>query len=182
MLNPIITPPRVPLVDANTGLINRSWYLFFVSLNNIANDVVNDPFVGPSPESLVASYDALLQTLTQEIETQPSTSALVAQTAELQKQVESLQSQIGCPCTELTAELQKQIEGLQAQIAYPCAELTAELQKQIEGLQLTPAVEPVSTQTTGISGTAALAKLTALGADGSLTFVNGLITAYVAPT
>jgi hypothetical protein len=160
MLNPIITPPRVPLVDANTGLINRSWYLFFVSLNNIANDVVNDPVVGPSPESLVASYDALLQTLTQEIETQPSTSELVAQTAELQKQVDALQSQIVCPC----------------------AELTAELQKQIEGLQLTPAVEPVSTQTTGISGTAALAKLTALGTDGSLTFVNGLITAYVAPT
>jgi hypothetical protein len=34
----------------------------------------------------------------------------------------------------------------------------------------------------GISGTAALAKLTAIGTDGSLTFANGLITAYVAPT
>ena len=37
-------------------------------------------------------------------------------------------------------------------------------------------------QNVGISGTAALAKLTALGADGSLTFTNGIITAYVAPT
>ena len=37
-------------------------------------------------------------------------------------------------------------------------------------------------QNTGISGTAALAKLTALGTDGSLTFANGIITAYVAPT
>tara|TARA_R110000868_G_C10622078_1_gene742390 strand:- start:40 stop:663 length:624 start_codon:yes stop_codon:yes gene_type:complete len=34
----------------------------------------------------------------------------------------------------------------------------------------------------GISGTAALAKITVLGADGSLTFVNGIITAYTAPT
>lgn len=34
----------------------------------------------------------------------------------------------------------------------------------------------------GISGTAALAKLTAFGTDGSLTFANGIITAYVAPT
>jgi hypothetical protein len=159
MLNPIITPPRVPLVDPRTGMIDRAWYLFFVSLNNVANDVVNDPFVGPSPESLVASYDAVLQTLTQEVETQPSTGELVAQTAEMQKQIDALQSQIECPCTELTAELQKQIEGL----------------------QLTPAVESVQ-QTTGISGTAALAKLTVLGTDGSLTFVNGLITAYVAPT
>ena len=37
-------------------------------------------------------------------------------------------------------------------------------------------------QNVGISGTAALAKLTALGTDGSLTFANGIITAYVAPT
>jgi hypothetical protein len=156
MLNPIITPPRVPLVDANTGLINRAWYLFFVSLNNVANDVVNDPVVSPNPESLVASYDAVLQTLTQEVETQPGFGELVAQTAELQKQVESLQTQIGCPCNELTAELQKQIEGLQ--------------------------LTPVAPQNIGISGTAALAKLTALGTDGSLTFVDGIITAYVAPT
>jgi hypothetical protein len=37
-------------------------------------------------------------------------------------------------------------------------------------------------QNVGISGTAALARLTALGANGSLTFTNGIITAYVAPT
>jgi hypothetical protein len=37
-------------------------------------------------------------------------------------------------------------------------------------------------QSVGISGTAALAKLTLAGTDGSLTFTNGIITAYVAPT
>jgi hypothetical protein len=40
----------------------------------------------------------------------------------------------------------------------------------------------MASQNIGISGTAALAKLTALGTDGSLTFTNGIITAYVAPT
>jgi hypothetical protein len=113
MLNPIITPPRVPLVDPDTGLINRAWYLFFLSLNNVANAVVDDPVVGPSAESLIASYDALLQTLTQEVQTQPSPSDLVSQMAEMQKQIDGLQKQIESPCTELTAELQKQIEGLQ---------------------------------------------------------------------
>jgi hypothetical protein len=113
MLNPIITPPRVPLVDPDTGLINRAWYLFFLSLNNVANAVVDDPVVGPSAESLIASYDALLQTLTQEVQTQPSPSDMVSQMAEMQKQIDGLQKQIECPCTELTAELQKQIEGLQ---------------------------------------------------------------------
>ena len=34
----------------------------------------------------------------------------------------------------------------------------------------------------GFTGTVALAKLTTLGANGHLTVVNGIITAYVAPT
>jgi hypothetical protein len=87
--------------------------LFFLSLNNVANDVVNDPIVSPSAESLIASYDALLQTLTQEVQTQPTQESAIDQIAELQKQIEALEKKIQCPCNELTAELQKQIEGLQ---------------------------------------------------------------------
>jgi hypothetical protein len=113
MLSPIITPPRVPLVDPNTGLVNRAWYLFFLSLNNVANAVIDDPVVGPSAESLIASYDALLQTLAQEVQTQPTQESALDQIAELQKQIDGLKKQIECPCTELTAELQKQIQGLQ---------------------------------------------------------------------
>ena len=112
MLNPIITPPRVPLVDPDTGLISRAWYLFFLSLNNVANAVVDEPVVGPSAESLIASYDALLQTLTQEVQTQPTQESALDQIAELQKQIEALEKQIECPCTELTAELQKQVDAL----------------------------------------------------------------------
>ena len=93
MLNPIITPPRVPLVDPNTGLISRAWYLFFLSLNNVANAVVDDPAVGPSPESLIASYDTLLQTLTQEVQTQPTQENALDQIAELQKQIQALEVQ-----------------------------------------------------------------------------------------
>jgi hypothetical protein len=87
--------------------------LFFLSLNNVANDVVNDPVVDPNAESLIASYDAMLQTLTQEVQTQPSQESALDQIAELQKQIDGLKKQIECPCAELTAELQKQIEGLQ---------------------------------------------------------------------
>ena len=93
MLNPIITPPRVPLVDPATGLISRAWYLFFLSLNNVANAVVDDPIVGPSAESLIASYDALLQTLTQEVQTQPTQESALDQIAELQKQIQALEVQ-----------------------------------------------------------------------------------------
>ena len=104
MLNPIITPPRVPLVDPNTGLISRAWYLFFLSLNNVANAVVDDPAVGPSPESLIASYDAVIQTLAQEVQTQPSPSDLVSQVAEMQKQIEAL-SLIPAQVTAMLAQL-----------------------------------------------------------------------------
>jgi hypothetical protein len=104
MLNPIITPPRVPLVDPNTGLVSRAWYLFFLSLNNVANAVVDDPVVGPSAESLIASYDALLQTLTQEVQTQPSQESALDQIAELQKQIEAL-SLIPAQVTAMLAQL-----------------------------------------------------------------------------
>jgi hypothetical protein len=67
--------------------------LFLLSLNNVANAVVDEPVVDPNAESLIASYDALLQTLAQEVQTQPSPSDLVSQMAEMQKQIQSLEVQ-----------------------------------------------------------------------------------------
>jgi hypothetical protein len=102
-----ITPPRVPLIDPRTGLIDRAWYLFFLSLNQIANDAVQSTdSIGPDSASLIASYSADLQALAQFAETLPPVvtlpvpdiltdccSALVSQMAEMQKQIEGLQSQ-----------------------------------------------------------------------------------------
>jgi len=108
MLNTPVTPPRVPLVDPRTNLIDRAWYMFFVSLSNAAGAYINDPDVGPSPESLIASYDAALQALAQEVGTQPIPADL---SAELQKQVEAA----GITDTGLLsmiAEMQKQLDAL----------------------------------------------------------------------
>ena len=101
-----ITPPRVPLVDPRTGLIDRAWYLFFLSLNNIATAVVDDVNLATDSASLIASYDAALRALAQEVETLPPVvtlpvpdvlgdccSALESQMAEMQKQIEALQVQ-----------------------------------------------------------------------------------------
>ena len=49
------------------------------------------------------------------LKTQPSQESALDQIAELQKQIDGLQKQIECPCTELTAELQKQVDALQVQ-------------------------------------------------------------------
>jgi len=91
MLNTPITPPRVPLVDPRTGQIDRAWYLFFLSLNNTVVAVENSD-VGPNADTLIATYDAALQTLAQEVGTQDTSSGLISQITELQKQVDALNS------------------------------------------------------------------------------------------
>jgi hypothetical protein len=99
-----ITPPRVPLIDPRTGLIDRAWYLFFLSLNQIAASVVDD-VVGPDAESLIASYDAALMSVNQDLQTQPSTSAMESQVAEIQKQIEALQVQPIVDASSITAAI-----------------------------------------------------------------------------
>jgi hypothetical protein len=81
----------VPLIDPRTGLIDRAWYLFFLSLNDIATAVVDDSGLTFSAESVIASYDAALRAVNQELQTLPPD--LVSQIAEMQKQIEGLQAQ-----------------------------------------------------------------------------------------
>ena len=113
-----ITPPRVPLIDPRTGLIDRAWYLFFLSLQDIATSVVDDGGTGADAISLIASYDAALQTLAQEVETLPPVvtlpvpdvltdccSALESQVAEMQKQIEALQVQPIVDTAAITAAI-----------------------------------------------------------------------------
>jgi hypothetical protein len=64
--------------------------LFFLSLNNAAFQVYDNPAVGPDAVSLIASYDAALQELTQNVDTQQSPMALLPQLAEMQKQIDAL--------------------------------------------------------------------------------------------
>ena len=105
-----ITPPRVPLIDPRTGLIDRAWYLFFLSLNNVATGVIDDSGLTFSSESIIASYDAALQALAQEVETQPLPVDL---TAELTKQIEAAGlASYSAGLLSQVAEMQKQIEAL----------------------------------------------------------------------
>jgi hypothetical protein len=87
--------------------------MFFLSLLSAAT-IVDDGGLGPDPTSLIASYDAALQALAQEVETQP-------------------------PPVDLSAELIKQIEA--AGLIDCCSALVsqvAEMQKQLEALNLLP--------------------------------------------
>ncbi len=112
-----ITPPRVPLIDPRTGLIDRAWYLFFLSLLDAAT-IVDDGDIGQNVESLLASYDAALLSVNQELQTLPPVvtlpvpdvltdccSALESQVAEMQKQIEALQVQPIVDTAAITAAI-----------------------------------------------------------------------------
>ena len=122
-----ITPPRVPLIDPRTGLIDRAWYMFFLSLLDAAT-IVDDGDLGPDSISLIASYDAALQALAQNVETQP-------------------------PPVDLSAELTKQIQeaGLTDQSTALLSQI-AEMQKQLEALSLLP--PPSQGTVTAVTATA----------------------------
>lgn len=136
-----ITPPRVPLIDPRTGLIDRAWYLFFLSLQDIATSVVDD-VVGPSADALLASYDAALLSVNQELQTLP-------------------------PTADLSAELIKQIQ--EANLVDCCSALvsqTAEMQKQLEALNLLP--PPTQGTVTAVTATAPVVSSGGIAPDISL--------------
>jgi hypothetical protein len=106
-----ITPPRVPFIDARTGLIDRAWYQFFLSLYRTADTFVNDSVSNLGLESLIASYDAALQTLAQEVQTQPP-----SEFGSLQQQIDALRQNLETQPSSLIddiAQLQSQIQALQ---------------------------------------------------------------------
>jgi hypothetical protein len=110
-----IIAPRVPIIDERSGLISREWYRFFLNLFTLTgggrNDIsLLDLQVGPPTQPYVDIHT---------IDPTPSSFAAYAagstqesQIAELQKQIEGLQTQVCCQVSEI-AELQKQVEGLQ---------------------------------------------------------------------
>lgn len=115
MLNVPITPPRVAFIDERTGAVSREWYMFFLSLNNLtsgSNLSLDDVQKGP-PSVTIDEIDGHTTNKVHDLLVTPSQDGLLAQIAELQKQVDDLEARINCPCAELTDELQKQIEGLQ---------------------------------------------------------------------
>lgn len=67
-----ITPPRVALIDQRTGLIDRAWYMYFLSLFNASQAALDGQNTGPSAVSLVASLEDAIERTRQELQTQPS--------------------------------------------------------------------------------------------------------------
>ena len=104
-----ITPPRVPLIDERTGLIDRAWYMFFLNLYRAAAIVINNEDLGSSAESLIASYDAALRTLAQFAETQPPGIDCCIE-------IDKIKQQSGLTPPNEVGELQQQINTLRQEV------------------------------------------------------------------
>jgi hypothetical protein len=111
-----ITQPRVPFLNPETGFVSMPWYLFLLSLSELTggSDVsLGDLQKGP-PTLTVDEINAIIDKAAGDIT--PSQDGLLAQIAELQKQVQA-QDLYDC-CNSLVSqviELQKQVEALQIQ-------------------------------------------------------------------
>jgi hypothetical protein len=117
MPNPSIVPitqPRVPFLNPETGFVSQPWYLFLLSLNQLTSGSevsLGDLQKGP-PSLTVDEINAIIDRAAGDLT--PSQDGLLAQIAELQKQVSDL-SQQPVGLRDQVAELQKQIEALQMQ-------------------------------------------------------------------
>lgn len=111
-LNVPITPPRVAFIDSRTGTVSREWYMFFLSLFSLTSgsSVSLDDLQKAPPAVTIDEINNAIATATTNLA--PSQDGLIAQVAELQKQVEALAQQPTGMVNQV-AELQKQVEGLQ---------------------------------------------------------------------
>jgi len=73
-----ITPPRVDFIDPRTGAISREWYRFFLSLTTSVTTEQSASDNAPDANTLLASYDAMLQSLSDTVSTAPDANSLSA--------------------------------------------------------------------------------------------------------
>ena len=78
-INPTnLTPPRVAFIDERSGAISREWYRFFLSLLTATQSNQEEVELAPDAASLLATYDAMLETLAQATDSQPDALSLTA--------------------------------------------------------------------------------------------------------
>jgi len=97
MPNPTIVPitqPRVPFLNPETGFVSMPWYLFLLSLSQSqgGNSISLDDVQKGPPSLTVDEINAIIDKAAGDIT--PSQDGLLAQIAELQKQVNALALQV----------------------------------------------------------------------------------------
>lgn len=100
-----ITPPRVPFLDARTGLIDRAWYMFFLSLFRAADSSNNNPNLGPPVQDLSGDFSNLF-----------SQAQLASMMERYDDCCKMLQQRLDTAPSDLTSELQSQIDTVRQEL------------------------------------------------------------------
>ena len=113
-INPTqLTPPRVAFIDERSGAISREWYRFFLSLLTATQTNQDEIELAPDATSLIASYDAMLESLAQTTESAPD---CCSATADVDAKVNSLAQATGVTPPAATesdiAVIQSQLQAL----------------------------------------------------------------------
>jgi len=113
-INPTqLTPPRVALIDDRSGAISREWYRFFLSLLTATQSNQDEVTLAPDTSSLLASYDAMLETLAQATATAPDA---ISAAADVEAKVDALAQAVGAtpPAASESdiANIQTQLQAL----------------------------------------------------------------------
>jgi hypothetical protein len=88
----------------------------------------------------------------------------------------------GLAPTHITVDLTQQVEGVLPVANGPLATVDVPGFVQPDGSSISDDPDTGEIATIGLTDTVVLAKITALGTNGSLTFTKGLVTAKVDPT
>jgi len=111
-LNPTqLTPPRVAFIDERSGAISREWYRFFLSLLTATQTNQDQITLSSDSGSLVATNNALLDTLAQATQTQPD-GASASDVAVVQSDIQALESTPPSASASELAVLQAEVFGL----------------------------------------------------------------------
>jgi hypothetical protein len=118
-----IPAPRTPLTDPNTGLLSREWYRFFFNLFNLTGagsspTSLTDLQIGP-PFATVDEVNNSTDVKIQGFATSPSQDGLLAQIAELQKQVQTAELSAEAATNALQAQIMNLSTDVQALASAP---------------------------------------------------------------
>mgnify|MGYP003337856110 FL=1 len=86
-----ITPPRVPMTDARTGLISREWYRFFLNIFQLVGQGQNQISLLDVQYGPPAGTAGVSDTGNPSIAPDPLPAELLSDYAEIQKQVNGLE-------------------------------------------------------------------------------------------
>ena len=173
MLNTPITPPRVPIIDPRTNLIDRAWYLFFLSLFQSTTTNANIPDVGPDNAGVTEQVSELDKAL-QSALVGPANAGVAEQVGQLAKALQS--ALIGPTNAGVAEQIGELAKALQSALIAPTSnallEQIAELRNEVKSFYLLPPNQSSTTTTT----TSGVTSVDGNGGATGLSLTGGPIT------